>query len=68
MPQRGWRNARDLAAALAALAVVQLVLSVAIAGSRSAPMLAAEVVLVLLLAGVAFRAHRRLRAAQAGRA
>jgi hypothetical protein len=66
MPHRGWRNARDLAAALAALALVQLVLSAAIAGSRSAGMLAAEAGLFVLLGGLALVAHLRLQALLSG--
>lgn len=64
MPQRGWRSARDLAAVLAALAVLQLLVSFAFVGTREPGMLAAEVALAVLLAALAWVAHRRWLAAR----
>lgn len=61
MPTGAWRTARDLAAALAVLAVVQLALSLAIAGSMGAVMLAAEVALAVMLGAIALLAHIRLQ-------
>lgn len=57
MPARAWRATRDLAAALAVLALVQLVVSLAAVGRLSPGMLAAEVALILVLSAVALFAH-----------
>lgn len=68
MPARSWRTTRDLAAALAVLAVVQFAVSVAVAGVRAVGMLAAEAALIVLLGGLAVLAHRQRRAVLSGRA
>lgn len=68
VPVRPWRTARDLAAALAVLAAVQLVVSVAVVGVRAVGMLAAEAALIVLLAALAVVAHRQRRAILSGRA
>jgi hypothetical protein len=62
MPQRAWRTTRDLAATLAALAIVQLGVSILVVGTLSPGMLAMELLLVFLLVAVALFAHLRRQA------
>jgi hypothetical protein len=59
---------RDLAAGLAALALVQFVLSVVVVGGRAVGMLAAEAALIVVLAALAVMAHRQRQAILSGRA